>query len=236
MRIFTPCNKVKLENVSTVTLKKCGKRFEVACYVNRLYDYQRGLLPNVSDVLQTEAIFQNVSKGQLAKKEDLVGVFGSAGTEKIAIQILESGTVQLSQKERDQRLEKQLKEISFLICEMCVNPETGLAHSQRTIERAIKEAQVSVNATKSAKQQALKTVQILAQKKTVPIERTKNVVTVTAEKRFETGLDKELARWSVLEKICGESRTVFCVLCGHADADEVKTVAERATDGTCLFE
>ena len=38
--IFTPSNQVKLTNVSVVRLKKAGKRFELACYKNKLIDYR----------------------------------------------------------------------------------------------------------------------------------------------------------------------------------------------------
>ena len=38
--IFTPINQVKLTNVAVVRLKKGGKRFEVACYKNRINDYR----------------------------------------------------------------------------------------------------------------------------------------------------------------------------------------------------
>ena len=38
--IFTPVNQVKLTNVAVVRLKKGGKRFEVACYKNKINDYR----------------------------------------------------------------------------------------------------------------------------------------------------------------------------------------------------
>lgn len=38
--IFTPSNQIKLTNVSVVRLKKGGKRFELACYKNKLIDYR----------------------------------------------------------------------------------------------------------------------------------------------------------------------------------------------------
>lgn len=38
--IFTPVNQVKLTNVAVVRLKKGGKRFEVACYKNRINDFR----------------------------------------------------------------------------------------------------------------------------------------------------------------------------------------------------
>lgn len=39
-KIFTPINQVKLTNVSVVRLKKGGKRFELACYRNKVQEYR----------------------------------------------------------------------------------------------------------------------------------------------------------------------------------------------------
>lgn len=40
MSLFTPLNQVKLTNVSLVRYKKHGKRFEIACYKNKVLDYR----------------------------------------------------------------------------------------------------------------------------------------------------------------------------------------------------
>lgn len=50
---------------------------------------------DIDEVLQTTAVFSNVSKGILAKHEDLVDVFGTADEEKICIQILNDGDFQV---------------------------------------------------------------------------------------------------------------------------------------------
>jgi ribosome maturation protein SDO1 len=36
MAEFTPINQVRLTNVAYVRLNKCGKRFEIACYRNKV--------------------------------------------------------------------------------------------------------------------------------------------------------------------------------------------------------
>jgi hypothetical protein len=41
MPVFQPSNQIKLTNVSIVRLKKAGKRFEIACYKNKV-----GLIPH----------------------------------------------------------------------------------------------------------------------------------------------------------------------------------------------
>ncbi|KAG7257925.1 hypothetical protein CRUP_006641 [Coryphaenoides rupestris] len=65
MSIFTPTNQIRLTNVAIVRTKKGGKRFE-----NRVEK-------DLDEVLQTHSVFVNVSKGQVAKKDDLSKSFGT---------------------------------------------------------------------------------------------------------------------------------------------------------------
>uniref|UniRef100_A0A2K5CVU8 Ribosome maturation protein SDO1/SBDS N-terminal domain-containing protein n=1 Tax=Aotus nancymaae TaxID=37293 RepID=A0A2K5CVU8_AOTNA len=69
MSIFTPTNQIRLTNVAVVRMKRAWKRFEIACYKNKVVD--------LDEVLQTHSVFGNVSKGQVAKKEDLITAFGT---------------------------------------------------------------------------------------------------------------------------------------------------------------
>ncbi|CAH2073496.1 unnamed protein product, partial [Iphiclides podalirius] len=74
-KIFTPTNQIRLTNVAIVRLKKGGKRFEIACYRNKVVSWRNKLEKDIDEVLQTHTVFTNVSKGQVAKKEDLVKIF-----------------------------------------------------------------------------------------------------------------------------------------------------------------
>jgi ribosome maturation protein SDO1 len=85
--IFTPVNQVKLTNVAVVRLKRAGKRFELACYKNKIADYRSKLTKDLDEVLQIRSVFVNVSKGQLAKKEDLLEAFGTEKEEEIIMQV-----------------------------------------------------------------------------------------------------------------------------------------------------
>ena len=61
-----------------------GKRFEIACYRNKVVNYRQGLETDLSEVLQTDRIFTNVSKGQFAKTSDLEQVFHTHNEQEIA--------------------------------------------------------------------------------------------------------------------------------------------------------
>ena len=153
MTIFTPINQVKLTNVSVVRLKKQGKRFEVACYKNKILDWKNNLTTDLDQVLQSDNIFTNVSKGQLAKKEDLTATFPGLSNAQIIQEILVKGEVQLGEKERTHQLDTTFKDIARIVSEKCINPSTQRPYSSAIIEKAMADAHFSVNQSKNSKQQ-----------------------------------------------------------------------------------
>ncbi|XP_020914822.1 ribosome maturation protein SBDS-like [Exaiptasia diaphana] len=169
MSIFTPTNQVKLTNVAVVRLKSCGKRFEIACYKNKVMSWRNNVEKDLDEVLQTDTIFTNVSKGQVAKNEDLKKAFGTENKTEICTKILSKGELQVSEKERNQQLESSFREIATVVADKCVNPETKRPYPVGVIERAMKDIHYSVIPTRSTKQQALEVIRQL--KETMPIER-----------------------------------------------------------------
>jgi ribosome maturation protein SDO1 len=69
--INQPSNRINLTNVSLVRLKKGKKRFELACYKNKLLEYRSGTETDLDNVLQVPTIFLNVSKGETAPNAEL---------------------------------------------------------------------------------------------------------------------------------------------------------------------
>jgi ribosome maturation protein SDO1 len=52
---------------------------------------------DLNEVVQTTTIFANVSKGVLAKHEDMQAVFGSTGEDAICRRILQDGDLQVTE-------------------------------------------------------------------------------------------------------------------------------------------
>ncbi|XP_051965638.1 ribosome maturation protein SBDS [Xyrauchen texanus] len=168
MSIFTPTNQIRLTNVAVVRMKKGGKRFEIACYKNKVMSWRSGAEKDLDEVLQTNTVFVNVSKGQVAKKEDLKA-FGTEDLTEICKQILAKGELQVSDKERQSQLEQMFRDIATIVAEKCVNPETKRPYTVNLIERAMKDIHYSVKAHKSTKQQALEVIKQL--KESIQIQR-----------------------------------------------------------------
>ena len=165
MSIFTPTNQVRLTNVAIVRMKKGGKRFEIACYKNKVMSWRNKTEKDIDEVLQTHSVFTNVSKGLLAKKQDLQSAFATDDQTTICQQILAKGELQVSEKERQVHLEAMFRDIATVVAEMCVNPDTKRPYTVTVIERAMKEdIHYSVNPNRNTKQQALQVIKLLKEK------------------------------------------------------------------------
>ncbi|KAJ3099060.1 hypothetical protein HDU97_003493 [Phlyctochytrium planicorne] len=171
MQIFTPSNQNRLTNVSVVRLKKGGKRFEIACYKNKVTEWRNKTETNIDEVLQTHTVYTNVSKGQTASGEDLNAAFKTTDVEKIILEILKKGELQVAEKERNAMIETSLKDIATTVAEKCVNPETKRPYTVTMIEKAMADLHFSVNPNKNTKQQALDVIRELQDKQIIPITR-----------------------------------------------------------------
>lgn len=76
-----PSNQIKLTNVSLVRYKKGKKRFELACYKNKLLEYRSGTETDLDNVLQVPTIFLNVSKGETAPNAELLKAWPQAAAD-----------------------------------------------------------------------------------------------------------------------------------------------------------
>eukprot|EP00929_Paragymnodinium_shiwhaense_P094970 TRINITY_DN55898_c0_g1_i1.p1 TRINITY_DN55898_c0_g1~~TRINITY_DN55898_c0_g1_i1.p1 ORF type:complete len:390 (-),score=120.41 TRINITY_DN55898_c0_g1_i1:45-1214(-) len=161
MSIKQPQGQKRLTNIATVRLKACGKRFEIACFKNKVLNWREGIEKDISEVLQTETIFENVSKGIEANKKDLQKAFNTKDELEICKKILKNGELQVSDKEREVHLEGLLRDIVQIVVEKCVHTQTGRQHSAIAVENALKAKGFSVQTEHSAKKQALKALDLL---------------------------------------------------------------------------
>ncbi|KAF9229698.1 Shwachman-Bodian-diamond syndrome protein [Gyrodon lividus] len=171
MPINQPSNQIKLTNVSVVRLKKGGKRFEIACYKNKVQEWRNGVETSLDDVLQISNVFTNVSKGEVAKSNDLQKAFATSSVDDVVKEILKKGEVQVGEKERDHDLASLRKEIATLVAEKCVDPATQRPYPVGMIEKAMAEAGVSVKTGKNAKSQVSETLRLIQSGSRLPIQR-----------------------------------------------------------------
>jgi len=138
MTINQPSNQIKLTNVSLVRLKKAKKRFEIACYKNKVLEYRSGIETDLDNVLQINSVFLNVSKGQTAPSADLAKAFGpKTPVNDIILEILNKGELQVGEKERHAQLERVHNEVVGIVASKLVDPKTKRVYTTGMIEKAL---------------------------------------------------------------------------------------------------
>ncbi|KAI9833964.1 MAG: hypothetical protein M1826_005869 [Phylliscum demangeonii] len=140
MPINQPSNQIRLTNVSLVRMKKGKKRYEIACYKNKVLEWRSGVETDLDNVLQIPAVFLSVSKGQTAPTQDLAKSFGAqTAVHDIILEILNRGELQVGEKERHAQLDRVHHEVIDLVAGKLVDPRTKRVYTPGMIEKALAE-------------------------------------------------------------------------------------------------
>lgn len=124
--------------MSLVRLKKAKKRFEIACYKNKVLEWRNGIETDLDNVLQIQSVFLNVSKGQTAPSADLAKAFGpKTSVNDIILEILAKGELQVGEKERHAALERVHNEVVGIVASKLVDPKTKRVYTTGMIEKAL---------------------------------------------------------------------------------------------------
>ncbi|ESZ93508.1 UPF0023 family protein [Sclerotinia borealis F-4128] len=136
--INQPSNQIKLTNVSLVRYKKAKKRFEIACYKNKVLEWRSGNEKDIDNVLQIPNIFLNVSRGQTAPTADLAKAFGKdTPVQAIILEILSKGELQVGEKERHAQSERVHNEVISIVASKLVDPKSKRVYTTGMIEKAL---------------------------------------------------------------------------------------------------
>jgi len=207
--IKRPNTQVLLTNVVYVRFKfNKKKRFEIACYPNKVLDWRRGVETNLDEVVQMERVFMNASRGIEASAKDLQKAFGTTDHAVAVEHILLHGELQISKRERRANLDKTFKEVANIITSKCINVESGRPFPLSVIEKAMREIHFSINPKKRTKAMALQLIPQLQD--VLPIDRAQMRLrltfpgTVGKKKINKTQIKPELGR--LVSSIVSEQR------------------------------
>lgn len=226
--IFTPTNQKRLTNVAVVRLSKGGHRFEVACYKNKVLSWRDGTETDINEVLQVcDVVYTNVSKGEIAKKDLLLKCFKTANAAEVCLTILNTGDLQVSEKERKELQANLLNEIANIVAEKCVDSETEVALQPAHILNAMKEIHFSVKPNQSAKKQALELIPKLS---SLNIKRANMKVRVTMPSKEGKKIKSQITE--LMLSVDSEEHGVQTVLMGAVLPGNVKTITELVQSAT----
>merc|ERR1712037_107060 len=207
--IKAPTNQKRHTNVAVVKLKTHGKRFELACYKNKVQSWRDGTEKDIGEVLQSDRIFTNVGKGDL----------------------------QVSDKEREVANEALLSEIAEKVSEMSVNPQTERKYPSTIIQKAMKETiHYSLQTKKNAKVQAIDVIKQL-KAKDFPIDRCKSQVKTNIPSEFSDVADKirKLASKVIDEKEADDHVLLNIMIMPH-QLKEIQQIFVKETTGKASVE
>ena len=127
-----------MTNVSLVRLKKGKKRFEIACYKNKVLEYRSGIETDLDNVLQIPNVFLSVSKGQTAPTQELAKAFGpKTSVDDIIQEILRKGEMQVGERERHAQAERIHNEVVDIVAGKLVDPKSKRIYTAGMIEKAL---------------------------------------------------------------------------------------------------
>ena len=166
----------------------------------------------MDDVLQTTTIFSNVSKGVLAKREDLLEAFGTDDEAVICKIILADGELQVSDKERKVELDTLFRDVASILSEKCVNPDTNRPYTISMLERALRDVHYSVDPKRPAKTQALEALPLLQSR--FPIERARMRLHIVCPMSSREELNELMSqRGAVIEELDLEGNGMLTMRC-----------------------
>ncbi|CAN0877223.1 Ribosome maturation protein SBDS [Linum grandiflorum] len=210
-QLVQPIGQKKLTNVAVVRLKKHGNRFEIACYPNKVLSWRSGVEKDLDEVLQSQTVYSNVSKGVLAKSKELIKAFQTDDQSQICLEILNKGELQVAGKERESQLSSQFRDIATIVMQKTINPETQRPYTISMIERLMHEIHFAVDLHSSSKKQALEVIREL--QKQFPIKRAPMRVRLTVPEPNSSSLTAKLCAWNATitaEDSSGNQRSFVC--------------------------
>lgn len=143
---------VTLDKAVVARLKTHGEHFEILVDPDRAYDLKKGADVRMEDVLAVEDVFENASRGDRVPEEDLIKAFGTTSVPEIARKIIVEGEINLTAEQRHRMLEEKRRQVVNFISRNAINPQTMTPHPPARIERAMEEAGVHIDFTKSVEE------------------------------------------------------------------------------------
>ncbi|KAL8485338.1 hypothetical protein ACS0TY_027582 [Phlomoides rotata] len=168
---------------------------------------------DLDEVLQSQIVYNNVSKGVLAKSKDLKAAFGTDDQSKVCLEILEKGELQVAGKERESQLSSQFRDIATIVMQKTFNPETQRPYTISMIERLMHDIHFAIDPNSSSKKQALEVIREL--QKHFPIKRSPMRLRLTVPEQVMPSLLEKINGWNstvVSRDGSGSQLSVVCEL------------------------
>ena len=160
-------------------IKAKGKQFEISVDLDKALQVRDGKA-DVQEALNSNAVFYDLNKGNIAGKADLELSFGTADLYEIAEKIMKNGEIQKPQEFRDAEREAKIKKVIDLILRNAVD-QHGRPYTEDRLKRAVQE--VHYNFDSRAPEQQMKDL-VEKLKNVIPISLSIKKIRLTIPARF----------------------------------------------------
>ncbi len=158
-----------------------GITFEILVDPNLAFDLRSGKEVNIDDMLAARDIFKDAKKGERASREEIEDAFKTLDINKIAELIVKEGNIQITTEQRHKMIDDKKKEIATIISRQGIDPKTKLPHPVQRILNAMKEAHVSIDPFKQAKEQVNYVVEKISEIIPISLERIEIAIKIPLE-------------------------------------------------------
>lgn len=154
--------------------------------------------PDIRDVLRSEEVFHDASRGQLASENFLKEAMGTSDPVEIARVILLDGEIQLTAEHRKRIIQDKMKRIVNMIHKYTIDPKSGYPHPVERIERLLDGVHFKVDQYKKAEDQLEEAVHLL--KPVVPIKFDTKMISAKIFKEYAPKVYGDLKRHKVVKE------------------------------------
>jgi len=146
---------ISLDEAVTARLESHGTRFEVLVDPDAALAIKRGEFDgDLEDVIATEDVYENASRGDRPAENDLEDVFGTTDPLEIIPEVIERGEIQITADQRREMQEQKHKQLVNQIARNAVNPQMDDApHPPDRIENALEQAGFQVDPMEPVEEQ-----------------------------------------------------------------------------------
>lgn len=162
------------------SLKKKGEVFEILILPDKAIKYRKGLIDNVLEALEVEAVFSDARKGERAA--GLEEFFGTSDISVIADNIIKNGKMQLTTEYKNELRERKRREVINIITTNGVDPRNDLPIPKSRVELALDNVNYNFNPFESAEEQVEPVLEKL--RPVLPISFKEKIIKGVAPRKF----------------------------------------------------
>jgi ribosome maturation protein SDO1 len=162
---------VSVEDAVIARLTRDHGHFEILVDSEKALKFRRGDNISMDSILAVRGVFRDARKGERIPDNELEKVFGTTDVNRIAVQIIKNGDIQLTTEQRRKLTEDKRRQVADMISKQGINPKTKLPHPMQRILNAMEEARVQVDPFRPAEEQVKGVVESLQGILPISIER-----------------------------------------------------------------